>query len=78
LTKIKMWMQLDIFNSHRNFQFSICKNVDVIRRKPILYCHIYNLEGGLEMGHNSFASNSFTFWNFSKTILKLNIAKPHA
>ncbi len=73
LTKIKLWMHLNIYNAHTNFQFSICNNVDVIRRKPILYCHIYNIEGGLEMGDNSFALNSFTVWNFSTTILKLHI-----
>jgi hypothetical protein len=51
--------------------------VDVIRRKLNVIA-IYNIEGGLEMGDNSFASNSFTVWNFSKTTFKLNIAKPQA
>jgi hypothetical protein len=74
LTKIKMWMQLTIFNSHGNFQFSICNNVDVIRRKPILYCHNYNVEGGLEMGDNSIASNSFTVWNFFENNLKIKFS----
>jgi hypothetical protein len=64
-------MQLNIFNAHTNFLFSICNNVDCGRdkKKTKFDCHIYNIECGLEMGDNSFASDSyFTVWNFSKTI----------
>jgi hypothetical protein len=40
-------------------------------KKTNCNCQIYRRQVTLEMVENSFASNSFTVWNFSKTTLKL-------
>ena len=44
--KIKLYMQLNIFNAQTNFQASNYKNVDVTRRKPILIARF--IKGALD------------------------------
>ncbi len=48
-------MNINILNAQTNFQVSICKTLDVTRKKNVT--QIYKRRVGLETGENSFASN---------------------
>jgi hypothetical protein len=71
LTKIWLWMQLHLLNTHTKFQVSICKLW--IRPSKNQFC-LPDLQktGGLEMGEDLFDRNSFTVWNFHKILLQMN------
>jgi hypothetical protein len=53
-------MQSHLLNTHTKFEVSIRKTLNATSKKINLDCQIYKIQSGLEMGQNSFSSNSFT------------------
>jgi hypothetical protein len=66
-------MQLNIFNAHTNCHVSICKNVGVASKKPILIGRFLLNADWTKLEENYFASYSFTVWNFLKIFSQIQI-----
>ncbi len=64
-TKIKHWMQINIWNAKNKFSSSYLQKCVHDQRKTDFNCQIYKLKVWLEMGENSFAFNSIRDWDIS-------------